>query len=74
VLDLMLNGGTPFPPWAAPARGRPSRFRFCWWPSPALFAALCYAELASMIPIAGSAYTYAYAILGEMSRGSSAGI
>jgi basic amino acid/polyamine antiporter, APA family len=31
-----------------------------------LFAGLCYAELASMIPIAGSAYTYAYAILGEV--------
>ncbi len=29
-------------------------------------AALCYAELASMIPIAGSAYTYAYATLGEI--------
>ena len=28
--------------------------------------ALCYAELASMIPIAGSAYTYSYAILGEI--------
>ena len=31
-----------------------------------MFAGLCYAELASMIPIAGSAYTYAYAILGEI--------
>lgn len=30
------------------------------------FAALCYAELASMIPIAGGAYTYAYAALGEI--------
>ncbi len=30
------------------------------------FTALCYAELASMIPIAGSAYTYAYATLGEL--------
>ncbi len=30
------------------------------------FAALCYAELASMIPIAGSTYTYAYATLGEI--------
>src|SRR5690349_21766975 len=30
------------------------------------FAGLCYAELASMIPIAGSAYTYAYATLGEI--------
>src|SRR5881296_977582 len=30
-----------------------------------VFSALCYAEFASMIPIAGSAYTYAYATLGE---------
>jgi APA family basic amino acid/polyamine antiporter len=31
-----------------------------------IFAALCYAEFASMTPVAGSAYTYAYATLGEL--------
>lgn len=30
------------------------------------FAALCYAELASMVPISGSAYTYAYTTLGQI--------
>ena len=31
-----------------------------------VFVSLCYAEFASMVPIAGSAYTYAYATLGEV--------
>jgi len=31
-----------------------------------IFSALCYAEFAAMIPISGSAYTYAYSTLGEM--------
>jgi APA family basic amino acid/polyamine antiporter len=31
-----------------------------------VFAALCYAEFASMAPVAGSAFTYAYATLGEL--------
>lgn len=31
-----------------------------------MFAALAYAELAAMVPVAGSAYTYSYAVLGEL--------
>src|SRR5258708_39350970 len=31
-----------------------------------LFAGLCYAEFASMIPVAGSAYTYTYATMGKL--------
>src|SRR5229473_5656123 len=31
-----------------------------------VFAALCFGEFASMVPVAGSAYTYAYATLGEL--------
>ncbi|MDO8462244.1 MAG: amino acid permease [Deltaproteobacteria bacterium] len=31
-----------------------------------IFAALCYSEFASMVPVAGSAYTYAYATMGEL--------
>jgi len=39
---------------------------FCASGLACIFAALCYAEFASMVPVAGSAYTYAYATLGEL--------
>src|SRR4029078_6929730 len=39
---------------------------YLWAGTGCSFAALCYAEFASMIPISGSAYTYAYATLGEI--------
>lgn len=39
---------------------------FCVAGIACIFAALCYAEFAAMVPVAGSAYTYAYATLGEL--------
>ncbi len=36
--------------------------RRIWWPG---LTALCYAEMASMIPVSGSSYSYAYVTLGE---------
>ncbi len=49
-----------------PGRTRPSCFPTCIAGLACGFAALCYAEFAAMIPISGSAYTYAYATLGEI--------
>src|SRR5579871_2349847 len=66
VLDLLLNGGNAATLSGRPGAGPAISLSFVLVAIACGFAAICYAELASMIPIAGSAYTYSYAILGEI--------
>jgi APA family basic amino acid/polyamine antiporter len=66
VLDLITSGGHAASTMGRPGAGPAITISFLLVAVACLFAGLCYAELASMIPIAGSAYTYAYAILGEI--------
>ncbi len=66
VLDLILHGTHGVSMLGRPGAGPAITLSFVLVAVACLFAGLCYAELASMIPIAGSAYTYAYAILGEI--------
>jgi APA family basic amino acid/polyamine antiporter len=66
VLDLALHGGHASSMLGRPGAGPAITVSFILVAIACLFAGLCYAELASMIPVAGSAYTYAYAILGEL--------
>ncbi|MFB3829222.1 MAG: amino acid permease [Bryobacteraceae bacterium] len=66
VLDLILHGPEALSTIGRPGAGPGIALSFLLTALACSFAALCYAELASMIPIAGSAYTYAYATLGEI--------
>jgi APA family basic amino acid/polyamine antiporter len=66
ILDLAMHGPAAASTLGRPGAGPAITLSFVLVAVACLFAALCYAELASMIPIAGSAYTYAYAILGEI--------
>jgi APA family basic amino acid/polyamine antiporter len=66
VLDLLLSGGNAATLTGRAGAGPAISLSFVLVAIACGFAALCYAELASMIPIAGSAYTYAYATLGEI--------
>ncbi|HVT93480.1 MAG TPA: amino acid permease [Bryobacteraceae bacterium] len=66
LLDLVLHGSSAVSTLGRPGAGPAITLSFLLVAIACFFAALCYAELASMIPIAGSAYTYAYAILGEI--------
>jgi APA family basic amino acid/polyamine antiporter len=71
VLDIIVNilrhGGTAgVLMHGRPPAGPSIAISFLLVAAACGFAGLCYAELASMIPIAGSAYTYSYATLGEI--------
>src|ERR1700689_341438 len=66
VLDLILHGRDALGLTGRPGAGPAISLSFVLVAIACGFAALCYAELASMIPVAGSAYTYAYATLGEI--------
>jgi APA family basic amino acid/polyamine antiporter len=66
VLDLIRHGTQALSTAGRPGAGPAISLSFLLTALACSFAALCYAELASMIPIAGSAYTYAYATLGEL--------
>ena len=66
VLDVLLHGGHATGIAGRPGAGPAIAISFFMVAIVCGFAGLCYAELASMIPIAGSAYTYTYATMGEL--------
>jgi APA family basic amino acid/polyamine antiporter len=63
LLDYLIHHSATF---GRPGAGPAIALSFVLVAIVCAFTALCYAELASMIPIAGSAYTYTYATLGEL--------
>jgi APA family basic amino acid/polyamine antiporter len=66
IIDLAVNGAHAGSMMGRTGAGPAITLSFVLVAIACFFAGLCYAELASMIPIAGSAYTYSYAILGEI--------
>jgi APA family basic amino acid/polyamine antiporter len=66
LIDVLLHGTHTASIIGRPGAGPGLTLSFILVAATCGFAALCYAELASMIPIAGSAYTYAYTTLGEI--------
>jgi APA family basic amino acid/polyamine antiporter len=63
VLEYLIHHSATF---GRPGAGPAIALSFVLVAVACAFTALCYAELASMIPIAGSAYTYTYATMGEL--------
>jgi len=66
VLDFILKGREALTSAGRPGAGPGIALSFLLTAVACAFAALCYAEMASIIPVAGSAYTYAYATMGEL--------
>ena len=66
LLDALLHGQGALGTAGRPGAGPGIALSFLLVAIACAFAGLCYAELASMIPVAGSAYTYSYATLGEI--------
>jgi APA family basic amino acid/polyamine antiporter len=66
LLDVLRHGANALSLHGRPPAGPAIALSFLLTAIACGFAGLCYAELASMIPIAGSAYTYSYATLGEI--------
>src|SRR5581483_6844604 len=66
LIDALLHGRTALGVTGRPGAGPGIALSFALVAGVCALAGLCYAELASMIPIAGSAYTYSYATLGEI--------
>ncbi len=66
VLEVLFHGSHAMGVSGRPGAGPAIALSFFLVAVVCGFAGLCYAELASMIPIAGSAYTYTYATMGEI--------
>jgi len=66
LLDVILHGSDAAGVIGRPGAGPAIAVSFFLVAVVCGFAGLCYAELSSMIPIAGSAYTFTYATLGEL--------
>ena len=66
LIEVIQHGRSALGTTGRPGAGPGIALSFLLVAIACALAGLCYAELASMIPIAGSAYTYAYATLGEI--------